>query len=234
MRQIVRDRIPLILVFCFSLLMITGCRGCRDDSEKTVEEKKREEEEKKEREKPNFETEAAVVYPGQYSDSTLRNRTKRGHWVSTDFRITANKFDAQGDLTATSFATNAPVTVESTDYVATTSRPFSIAKGEKRNLETSVYLPRRDGGVNQSINFNLSRNSGSLMQFNDIHVAKLMRAHQFHMVVLTNRADSYSYLNVIDSVKIPEFESGFSPPSFYTVVRTRPSEEPIALPRESL
>ena len=230
------QRYLILIVLAMSAMLVTGCQGCRD--EKTAEEKKQEEEEKKEREKPTYETESAVIYPGQYSESVKYNRTKRGHWVTVDFRITANKFDTQGELQSTSCTGTVParpVVVESTDYYAVSSRPFSIPRGELRNLETNLYIPRREGRTAANIKFDLFRSTGSLALFSVIHGTTTMSPHQYHMVVLSNRPDAYQYLNLIDSVSVPESsETGARIPKFYTVMRTRPSDEPIALPRQAL
>ena len=228
------NRFLLIFCLCCSTLLITGCQGCRDDSQKTAEEKRKEEEERKEAEKPSFQSEEAVFYPGQYDEVIRNNRTKRGHWVSADYRITANKFDVQGELLATSSTTTAPVQVEFTDYFPVSKRPFSIPKGEQKILSTSVFLPRRDKGVSENVSFILNRNSGGLAMLNELHGVRLMKSFQYHMVVLTKRPDAYTYLNVIDSVVLPESEIGLKAPRFYMVVRTDPANEPIALPRYSL
>lgn len=55
----------LVLLLSASVLLVTGCKGCRSEKDQmTAEEKKKEEEEKKEKEKPTFESKAAVFYPG--------------------------------------------------------------------------------------------------------------------------------------------------------------------------
>ena len=226
-------RTLLIFLLGFSILTTAGCRGCRDNKELSKEEKKKAEEAKKEREKPSFEIEPLITFPGQYQEPARRNRIKSGHWVNADFRILANKFDSRGELTASSMTGNKPVPVENTDYFSATSRPYSVAKGELKNLSTNIYVPRRKRGVSAFFNFGLSRSSGASILHAD--GVPLMRPFQYHMVVLTNRADRYGYLNVIDSVTLPHSELATSRvPSFYNVVRTNPSEDPIALPRQSL
>lgn len=68
----------LLLVLAMSTLLIAGCQGCRDDAEQTAEQERLEEEAREEREKPTYETEPAVVFPGQYANVLQKNRTKRG------------------------------------------------------------------------------------------------------------------------------------------------------------
>ena len=221
----------LVLLLSFSVVTVTGCSGCRDD--KTAEEKKREEEEKKEQEKPTFESPAAVIYPGSYENVVRRNRAKRGHWATTDFQIISNKSDATGELTATSFSATAPIPVENTSYYSVSSRPFSIAKGEQRNLATNLYVPRRDRSTSVNINYSMQRSSGGLSMFTALHGVPEMRPFQYHIVVLTNRADEYGYFRVIDSVKMPDGDAGGILP-FYNVVTTQPADWPISLPRQAL
>lgn len=230
-------RLLFLFLFAFSVVTTVGCQGCRDDKAQTAEEKKKEEERKKkeaeEKDKPNFETEPAVSYPGQYKDAVKNNRTKRGHWISTDYRLQANNFDVQGNMAVHSSALNAPVAVENTDYYSVSSRPFTIAKGEQKSLSTNVFIPRRDKGTSAFITYNLQRNSGVVMP--DFHGVRLMKPFQYHMVVLTKEADKYAYMNVIDSVAVPTTVESFTRlPVFYAVVRTRPDEEPITLPRQAL
>ena len=218
-----------MLTLSCSVLLVTGCQGCRDD--KTAEETRKEEEEQKEREKQAFESKNAVFYPGVYEDVVQNNRAKRGHWVTADLQVLSNKSDVTGELTATSYSATAPIPVEYTNYYPLSSRPFSIGKGEEKNLETNVYIPRRDvAGVN--INFDLLRSSGGLSMFSELHGVPVMRPYQYHMVVLTNRADDYGYLFNIDSVKLPATQGGLPP--LYFVVPTRPSDWPIPLPRQAL
>ena len=220
-----------MLTLSCSVLLVSGCQGCRDD--KTAEEKRKEEEDQKEREKQAFESKAAVIYPGGYEDVVQNNRAKRGHWVTADFQILSNKSDVTGELTASSYSATAPIPVEYTNYYPVSSRPFSIGKDEEKNLETNVYIPRRSVGAGVNINFDLLRGSGGLSMFSELHGVPAMRPYQYHMVVLTNRADDYGYLFNIDSVKLPAAEGGGLPP-LYFVVPTRPDDWPIPLPRQAL
>ncbi len=230
-----RHRLWMVLLAMCTLL-IAGCQGCRDDSEQTAEQQRLEEAEKEEREKPTYETEPAVIYPGQYSDVTRKNRTKRGHWVASDFRVIANQSDVQGELTATCYTgSGQPVVIEATDYYAVSARPFSIPQGELRELESGLYIPRRTNNPSASINYSIARRAGGTPQFTSVEGTITMNPYQYHIVLLTNRPDDYQYLNLIDSVRVPSVDAlAGGVPEFYTVVRTKPSEEPIALPRHAL
>ena len=232
------------LFLAFSVLLTSGCGGCRDDSNMTAAEKKKaeeekkkaEEEKKKEAEKPNFETKMAVFLPGEHEEVLKNNATKSGHWVTTNFRVIANKFDAQGELSAFSTGLGRqPLVVPRTNYYSVTSRPISMPKGEWRNLETNVYLPKRDSS-SALVDFAVNRGIGGLAQVNEGYNTKIMDAYQYHMVVLTNRREAYRYLPLTDVVRVPNFDEYTNAPNqpFYYVVRTDPKEFPIQLPRESL
>ena len=231
-------RILFALLLMTSCLLITGCQGCRKKSDEQVKkEKEQAEEDEKERDQPAFEIEAPIIYPGRYSGEIVKqNRTKRGHWVTTDFRIKSNKFPAQGDLATYSTAGVARAsTVEDTDFIAVSQRPYSVAKGELKNLETSVYLPRRENAKTASVNYSMTRGAGGVKLVNEPRSFLLQKSFEYHLVVLTNRADSYSYLEHVDPIELPRLEDyQVAPPKFYNVLRTRPEEEPISLPRNAL
>ena len=216
-------------------MLMTGCRGCRSERKTPEEIKAAQEEAKKEREKPTFEIEEPVVYPGQYENTARTNRVKPGHWTTTDFRITANKFAAQGDMKCYGSRNIKGLPVEDTDYIAVSNRPFSLPKGESKSLESSVYLPRREGAKSSSITYSMSRSGGGIALFaGEPRIFNLLKSFEYHLVVLTNRPDSYGYVPNMDCVNLPKDEFQSKPPSFYNVVRTRPSEGPITLPRQTL
>lgn len=232
------------IFLAFSFLLTSGCGGCRDDSKLTAAEKKKadeekkkaEEERKKEAEKPNFQTKMPVFLPGEHKKPLETNYTKMGHWVTTNFRVIANKFDSQGELSAYSVGSGRqPIVVPNTNYYSVTSRPVSMPKGEWRNLETNVFIPRRDTR-SATIDYAVNRGIGGIGQVNDGATTKIMDAYQYHMVVLTNRREAYRYLPLLDVVKLPNFDEYSLAPNqpFYHVVRTDPKEYPIQLPRESL
>ena len=170
-------RYLMIVMVSFSLLMVTGCSGCKDkDDPKTAAKKKEEEEKKKKKKrKQDFETRDAVVLPGYFPKpktekekeeekknplaaamasinrpSAAKNRMKNGHWVTTNFQAIANNFNVDGQMTTFSQplgASNRAVEIPGTDYYQSTSRPVSLPKGEWKNFETTVFLPPRNQNV---------------------------------------------------------------------------------------
>ena len=248
-----------ITLLCFSLVMVTGCSGCKDkDDDKTA---KKEEEKKKKKKKPPYETRTAVILPGYFPKpktdkqkeeekenplaaamnqlnrpSTTKNKTKLGHWVTTNFQAVANNFNADGQLTAYSQTGNSrPVPIPATDYFISTSRPVSLPKGEWKNFETTVFLPPREIRVAAAnINYQINRSSSGLAQIQTVDGAPIMKPHQFHMLLLSNRPDSYSFFEFADSIRLRGSTlDGRNLDEFYVIVPTIPGD-PLPLPRHAL
>lgn len=256
-------RILMVPLLALSILCVAGCNGCRDDSAAVAEKKKElEERKKKEKKKPDFENRTPVLLPAIFpsvekekaDDATEEdeqvlaakremlaleairlNRMKLGHWATSYFQLIANNFNSQGELTAHNVNAGKPVPVWNTDYFIETSRPVSLAKGEWKSLESSVYIPRRDivkGQVNVDYLFNNSTTGLTIHGYTQ--PTSLMKAFQYHIVVLSNRSDSYKYLNSLDSVMIPDFDSGDgSIPLFYYIIPSR-RDYPVPLARQAL
>jgi len=249
-----------VVLICFSLLMVTGCSGCSDkEDSKTV--KKKEKDKKKKKKKPDYESRRAVILPGYFHKpktaeeiaeekanpaatamnnlnrpSVIKNRTKLGHWVTTNFQAIANNFNAEGQLTTYSqTGTSRPVRIPSTDYYISSSRPVSLPKGEWKNFETTVFLPTRSiRARSASINYQISRSASGLPQIQSFDSAALMKPHEFHMLVLSTRPDTYNFLEFADSIRLPgtKIEGGRLPP-FYLIVPSIPGD-PLPLPRHAL
>ncbi len=167
------------------------------------------------------------------------NRTKLGHWATAYFQLVANNFNSQGELSVLSVdSMGQPVPVQNTDYFINTTRPVSLAKGEWKSLECSVYLPRRDmdAGVRTvNVDYLFNNSTTGLNLIPHRQPTNLMLPFQYHIVVLSNRSDSYKYLNYLDSVSIPDVVSadGSVFPPFYYVIPTR-RDYPVPLARQAL
>ncbi len=243
----------LVFLLMSSLLLTTGCNGC---FQQTAQKKK-----KKEEVKDPFESQTPVTLPGNYPidpeekkkleedaknddkkrsllnrmDPAMRNQTKLGHWVSVDFLAIANNFNADGYLeTSCVGSTLRPRLIEGTDYFVETSRPFNLVKGDWKKLETSVFLPRRDGKASSAtINYILN-NGGSLPAINVAHPHNLLEDYQFHIVLLSSRSDSLKYFSFLDCIRLPKGETSLGEePRFYSIIPTT-AGNPIPLPGISL
>ena len=251
-----------LTLLCFSLVMVTGCSGCsdKDDSQaaKKEEEKKKK---KKKKKKPDFESRRAVILPGYYPKpktkeeieeekanpalaaaknrnrpAVTKNRTKLGHWVTTNFQAIANNFDAKGQLTTYSqTGTSSPVRIPSTDYYISSTRPVSMPKGEWKNFETTVFLPTRNTNARSAnINYQINRTASGLPQIQSFDGSQLMKPHQFHFLILTTRPDIYSFLEFTDSIRLRDLTvTGRRIPPFYLIVPSIPGD-PVPLPQHAL
>ena len=240
-----------------SLLLVTGCGGCnnKDASDKAAAKKKEEEKKKKEREKPkeNFESLNPVVFPGNFpkpidpdadikekekqARKLLSNRTKPGHWVNVHFPMIANNYNANGKFIATPVeGGGAPSRILGTDFYSYAERPVALAKGQWKNVEASVYLPKRDLSFRSStIDYKLGGSAG-IPQHNIRQPHPLMHPSQFHLVVLTKRPDAFRYLKKIDGVRMPSvesFDSAMASQPFYEVVVSQP-EDPLPVSRNAM
>ena len=243
-----------VFLILSSLLMTAGCKGCFESTEDKPKEKKKV--------KENFENQTPVTLPGFYPidpeekekleeeakddekkralldrmDPAIRfNKTKLGHWVSVDFLAIANNFNADGYLETTNQQFGRPALINGTDYSVQTTRPVNLVKGDWKKLETSVFLPRRQGKANiTTINY-LLNNGGSLPAINQTHPHNLLEDYQFHMVLLSTRPDSLKYISFLDCIQLPkgEYSAGAEEPTFYSIVPSTPGQ-PIPLPGMSL
>ena len=243
-----------------SLLMVTGCSGCQQGKD---DEKVTKKENKKKKPKDPFETNTPVLLPGVFpkplktrqereeeeredplqnainslgGTRTRNNKTKLGHWYTANFQAIANNFNADGQLTAHSVdGASRPVPIPATDYYLSTSRPVSLPKGEWKNFETNVYLPPRNKRVTSAmVNYSMNRSSSGLAQIVLAQPTSLMKPFQYHIVLMSNRPDTYSFLNLADCIRLRgQLANGEVIDPFYYIVPTIP-DDPIPLPQHSL
>lgn len=251
-----------LTLLCFSLVMVTGCSGCSDkEDSKAAKKEEDKKKKKKKKKKPDFESRRAVILPGYYPKpktqeeieeekanpalaaannrnrpTVTKNRTKLGHWVTTNFQAIANNFNAEGQLTTYSqTGTSSPVRIPSTDYYISSTRPVSMPKGEWKNFETTVFLPTRNTRTRSaSINYQVNRSASGLPQIQSFDGAPLMKPHQFHFLVLSTRPDTYNFLEFADSIRLRGGTiTGGKIPPFYFIVPSIPGD-PVPLPQHAL
>ncbi len=253
---------PLAISFlAFSFLLITGCSGCLD-SEKTIAQKKAEEKKKpkepfetnspvllpghypisldklKEQRKEKQEKTddpLAELLGNTGSGGTRFNRIKPGHWYTANFQAVANNNNFEGNLEASAIEPGGKTTnIPGTNYFLTTSRPASLPKGELKNFETSVYIPVRDGAKTATAKYTLSRSSSGLTPVVQTQPVKLMGGYQYHIVLLSSRPDSFSFINRNDNIRLPgQNQNGSDLDPFYFVVPSLRGY-PSPLPKHSL
>ena len=251
-----------VCLLSFSILLITGCNGCRNEKDDDPIAKKKEDEKEKKR-KADFETRTPIMLPGifrkkkktkeeiekekgklnkldiaqMFDDPAIRNnRAKLGHWHTVNFQAIANNYNADGQLTAFSIdGMSRPVNIPATDYFVSTTRPVSLPKGEWKNFETTVFVPRREIKTSQvNINYLMQRSTSGLNQIMLPQPTAAMRDFQNHIILMSNRADTYKYLEMTDNIKLrSQTGMGTAVPPFYYVIPTNP-QDPLPLPRHAL
>ena len=252
-----------VFILLFGCLLITGCQGCRDEPASDPTKKDDQESKELEKKKPDFVTRTPVLLPGWFpkklqektekteqpdlldeaaiaeieSTATRFNRTKLGHWVEAQLPAIANNFNADGQLTTFSTTPDGqPVPIPSTDYFLNTTRPVSLAKEEWKILETSLFLPRRNAkAVSANVNYSFDRGTGGIPFVNLTQPTALLKPFQYHIVLLSERPDTYNYLKMTDSMQLrgQHLGNGDVVPPFYYLVPTI-FEDPLPLPRHAL
>jgi hypothetical protein len=198
----------LVCLCATAVCAVPGCSGCRRDPE--AEKKKKEEEEKKKKEeaakrKPNFEFRRLRLQP--YDDKVVLTQGKWGHWVSAARPVRANNFDFRGELfSATVHGTaSVPLELDKTPFRVRMSRPVALPKGQAKHVESTYFVPRpANGGKNISLYSQLRWRRGGREEYRDAEPLRPMAAHQYDLVVLARRVDSYAFLKQIHSVKPPQ------------------------------
>ena len=251
----------IVPILALSMLMVTGCSGCREEEPSKDDPKA-----KTLKLKADFENRLPVLLPAVFpvkpkekdedeTEDTLAeqakreamilealrsNRAKLGHWSTAYFEVIANNFNSNGELSTVSVSGSGlarPVPVKYTDYFIETNRPASLAKGEWKSLEASIYLPRREDAKSVRVNYELKNSTTGLTMLSQIQDTLLMKPYSHHIVVLTNRSQAFNYIKLMNSVrKIDSYDfssEGESLRPFYEVVSTKP-EDPVPLPRQSL
>ncbi|MFT7631103.1 MAG: hypothetical protein ACI87E_002117 [Mariniblastus sp.] len=250
-----------ITCMALSILMTTGCGGCGKKTAKDAAAEEKQKAEAKKKKEP-FETNTPVLLPGYFPKTkkekerelqnikenplaeamqevrskVLKNRVKPGHWYTANFPAIANNFNSKGELTAYSANTQSkPVRIPSTDYFLSTTRPVSLPRGEWKNLETSVYIPIRASKMSTaSVSYSLNQSANGLAQIMETQLTSTLKPHQYHIVLMSSRPDSYAFLNLADSIAVRGTLNDFSMiPPFHYIVPTM-SEKPIPLPQHSL
>ena len=97
-----------------------------------------------------------------------------------------------------------PLELEHTaDRVAIT-RPAPLAKGQQKFLELMFFVPR--DRTKAWLSTELRSRGGGVAATPGAEPLSMLKAHQYHLVVLANTPDRYKRLETLDSVKAPHIE----------------------------
>ncbi len=204
------------LVLLLGILLFAGCGGCvKEDQPQDPKEK----ETKNKPAKPDFENKPAVLYPGIFNQEIKSNRAKPGHWVQTALRSQANNYDANGEMLTTGMSSVSSVAeVPGTNCFVETRRLVAMPKEQPKTLESLVFIPCDENTSTKSVNVRFVINNQSQVPVVDtVQPVLPLKPYQYHFVVLVDAPDSYSYLKVLDCIKLPNLGS-MSSPAFYHIV----------------
>ena len=191
--------------------------------------------EQRKQEKQQTDDPLAQLLGNMNGSGTRFNRIKSGHWYTANFQAVSNNSNFGGNLEASNVESlENPVGIPGTNYFLKTSRPASLPKGELKNLETGVYIPVRDRAKNATVKFSLSRSSSGITPVTQNQGIKLMGGFQYHIVLLSKRPDSFSFLNRSDNIRLNgQKQDGSNLEPFYFLVPTV-NGYPSPLPKHSL
>ena len=180
-----------------------------------------------------YETRPLVLLPGQFSEEAKNNRYKLGHWATANLRVTATETDTSGQLHAYQVETNgSPSPVPGTRFHANSTRPASLPKGQQKNLEALVFLPKRTiEAKSATVHVDITTSAGTRVVDANEPVL-LLRPYQNHFLLLVRNNDEYGYIKFLNCVHLPA-QGVFIPPPFYSVVYPSP-EQPIPLSSNAL
>lgn len=180
-----------------------------------------------------YETRPLVLLPGQFSEEAKNNRYKLGHWATANLRVTATNSDTSGQMHAYQVETKGtPSPVPGTRFHANSTRPASLPKGQPKNLEALVFLPKRTAEAKTTtVHVDITTSAGNRVVDSNEPVL-LLRPYQCHLLLLVRNNDEYGYIKFLNCVQLPT-QGLYIPPPFYSVVYPSP-EQPVPLSPNAL
>jgi hypothetical protein len=232
-----------LLFFCLAaLLALPGCRGCSKtelpDAEQALKNRMDAALKEKEKPKPDFEPIKLTIVPQKTDDKSdiVRRMVKPGHWTAVVEETEANNFDFTGQLfaEARTEAMGPPIELPHTPYRLAVTRPAPLGKGQPKSLELLLFVPPDSNKV--WLATELRNRGGSVAATPGPEPLTLMKAHQYHLVVLAQQPYRYRLMERLDSVRAPhasslgDLDSGLH---YYQVIAP-PLEKPFPLPSNVL
>lgn len=211
--------------------------SCRTEEEdpaaaRTPEEEARRREEERQKQlkkkKPDFEIGRIALAPG---DRETNVWVKPGHWASATQAMKTNHFDFAGEVeVAVLDRQREPVRLERTPFRMTSVRPAILPKAQEKQLDLTLFVPHAAGNSNLASTLR-GADGGREVQSSD-ELFSPMPAYQYFFVVLSDLADRYTFLKVLDSVRLPtDGEFGAANEMHYRVVAP-PAKKPVAVPTQ--
>ncbi len=229
----VTPRLICLILLLSILVSLPGCRGCscrmRAKTAAELEEEKKQAELRlkleRERLKPPLEVDWLVSEPYSPSVELKSYFYKPGHWTSGMLSALANHDDIVGDLDiGLTDADGRPVGLIATPHTLLSQRDVSLAKKHRKRLETQLFVPAspEDMRITSQIK---SRRGGRLFE-GPAQVPRQMSAYQYHFVVLARWPERYTYLETLDSCRLPaSLRFSTSDQNLYHIVLIRAEKE---------
>lgn len=186
-------------------VVLPGCGGCsifpqaKQSQGQKAKSTSRKRLAKKARPKPDFESLRFVTHPSQAGRSDVF--IKPGHWTSGALTLRANNFEFRGKLTSElADSGGRPQPLIDTRFRLHIERPLILPKGQKRIVESPVYLPAQSATTRIRLRALNLRGSSVL---DDMSPLVRMPGHQFFFVVLARSPSDYQFLNRLPCVLAP-------------------------------
>jgi hypothetical protein len=202
----------ICLILCLSVLVsLPGCGGCScRKPPKTQAELDREKEEEerrlqleREKQKPPLEADWLISEPYDPRAKTNRFYYKPGHWTAGMLPAKANHDDVVGELDiAVVDADGKPLGLVATPHTLSTQRSVALPKKQPKRLESQLFVPNTPDKPRLTTQITAKR--GGRMFEGPAQAPVRMPAHAYHFVVLARWPERYSYLEKLDSCRIPQ------------------------------
>lgn len=198
-----------------TLLGITGCSGCRQETpqeriareQQEKEERERKEEERRKAEqakkekKHDFEIKPLVSKPSELN--VVRSLVKPGHWMTATQEMRANYFDWAGESSLRVVDDRQrPYPIEKTPFQLASSRPVQLAKGQSRHIESLFLVPHATKKLFVDSRLR-ERNYGSQVH-SELAPLTAMPPYQYFFVVLAKEPQQYAFLKSLNVVAVPQ------------------------------
>lgn len=194
----------VLLALLFGGILIAGVRGCMtlDPQElaRLEEERKKKEEEEKKKKKEDFDIGFPVILPTE--PKSPAQFVKPGHWATSTQQMRANYNDLVGESqTFVVDKEKLALLVNQTPFEVRTLRPVTLTKGQRKNLENTIYVPLTNEGVYFSSEVT-ERGLGIRIGRGPTQLTR-MPSFQYHFVILAKEPSRYTFVKTIDSVAVP-------------------------------
>jgi hypothetical protein len=224
-----------------AIVSLPGCGGCSSsepiDPEAAAKARMDAALKEKEKPKPDFDPIKLTIVPQKTGEKEVARRlVKPGHWTAAVEETKANNFDFTGKLfaEARTEAMGPGIELAHVPYRLDVTRPAPLAKGQDKSLELLFFVPPETPKA--WLATELRSRGGAVAATPGPEPLTMMKADQYHLVVMAQQPFRYRSLDHFDCVKAPhltsdnDIEAGLR---YYQVIAP-PLEKPFPLPSNVL